>query len=89
MEDKIQKNTELSDENWVEQAVEEYRQRLIDFKKEISIASDGTLLDVADRQIIENFEPMLKNIQQEMIQQHINQRQNNNDYRRCPKCKKK
>ncbi len=89
MAEEIQKNTELSDDNWIEDAVAEYRKRLIDFKKEISNAADGTLLDVADKQIIEKFEPMLKNIQQQIIQKHINKRQNSNQYRSCPKCKKK
>jgi hypothetical protein len=89
MPDKIRQNEKMSDEQWLENAVNEYRKRLIEFRKELSTAPDGTLLDVADQQIIEKFEPMLKNIQQEMLQRHINKRQNSNDYRRCPKCKKK
>ena len=90
MTDNIKKSTEsLDDDNWLEEAVAEYRKRLIDFRNEMSMAADGTLLDVADRQIIEKFEPMLKNIQQQMLQQHIDKRQSSNDYRSCPKCKKK
>lgn len=88
MTDQIQKNVEEVDED-IEQAVAEYRKRLIEFKKEMFKAADGTLLDVADKQIIENFEPMLKNIQQQMLQKYINKRQAGNDYRCCPKCKKK
>jgi hypothetical protein len=78
-----------SDDAWIEGAVEEYRRHLIEFKKEMSSAADGTLLDVADEQIIKNFEPMLKKLQQEIIQKHINKRQKDGDYRRCPTCKKK
>jgi hypothetical protein len=88
MKDEIQKNADEVDED-IEQAVAEYRKRLIEFKKEMFRAADGTLLDVADKQIIENFEPMLKNIQQQMLQKYINKRQSSNDYRACPKCKKK
>ena len=84
-----QKAQANSEDAWIEEAVEEYRKHLIEFKKEMSKAADGTLLDVADEHIIKNFEPMLKKVQQEIIQKHINKRQSDGDYRRCPKCKKK
>lgn len=90
MSGKDQQKTQVgSDDAWIEESVEEYRRHLIEFKKEMSKAADGTLLDVADEQIIKNFEPMLKKVQQEIIQKHINKRQNDGDYRRCPTCKKK
>jgi len=90
MTNEIKKNVEDVDvDEDIERAVNEYRQKLIEFKKEMFNAADGTLLEVADKQIIENFEPMLKNIQQQMLQKYINKRQNSNDYRSCPKCKKK
>lgn len=56
---------------------------------ELGKAADGFLLDVADEQIYDKFHPLLREVQQQAIQQHIERKQKHADYRRCGKCKKK
>ena len=79
----------MQDKAWIEDAVQRFRTGCQDLQQELSQAADGTLLDVSEDQIIEKIEPLLKAIQQKAIQEAIENSQNNADYRRCNKCKKK
>ncbi|MGC9424150.1 hypothetical protein [Vibrio sp.] len=74
---------------WIEDAVKNFRYGCLELQKELANASDGTLLDVSDEQIMEKIEPLLKDIQQKAVQEAIEKAQGNSDYRRCNKCKKK
>jgi len=74
---------------WIEEAVEQFRQYCIEMDQQLDHAPDGTLLDVSDEQIMKNFKPFLAEIQKEAMQKQIDNKQNNADYRRCNKCKKK
>ncbi|RKY23242.1 MAG: hypothetical protein DRP83_09560 [Planctomycetota bacterium] len=76
-------------ESWVEDTVSKFRQGCLDLQNELAQAANGTLLDVSDEQIMEKIEPLLKELQQEAIQEAIEKSQGNPDYRRCNKCKKK
>lgn len=76
-------------EEWIEDAVHRFRQGCEDLQHELAQAAAGTLLDVSDEQIIERIEPLLKEIQQQAIQEAIENAQTKADYRRCTKCKKK
>jgi len=79
----------MQDKAWIEDAVQRFRNGCQELQQELSQAADGTLLDVSEDQIIEKIEPLLKEVQQKAIQEAIENSQNNSDYRRCNKCKKK
>lgn len=79
----------MSKQEWIEDAVKNFRNGCLGLQKELANAADGTLLDVSDQQIMEKIEPLLKDIQQKAIQEAIEKAQGNSDYRRCNKCKKK
>jgi len=79
----------MSEKDWIEGAVNEFRKGCQELQDELANAADGTLLDVSDQQIMEKIEPLLKDIQQKAIQQALEKAQGNPDYRRCNKCKKK
>jgi hypothetical protein len=74
---------------WIESAVARFRKCCEQMQDELGKAEDGSLLDVADEQIFEKFHPLLRGVQQEAIQKHIERKQKRADYRRCGKCKKK
>jgi hypothetical protein len=50
----------MSQENWIEEAVKEFRKGCQQLQDELSKAANGTLLDVSDEQIMKNLEPLLK-----------------------------
>jgi hypothetical protein len=75
--------------NWVETAVLKFRGCCEQLHDELGKAPDGCLLDVADEQIFEKFQPLLREVQQQAIQRHIERKQKCADYRRCGRCKKK
>ena len=79
----------MSEQEWIEDAVKNFRNGCLELREELANAADGTLLDVSDQQIMEKIEPLLKDIQQKAIQEAIEKAQGNSDYRRCNKCKKK
>ena len=79
----------MSDQEWIEEAVKNFRNGCLELQKGLANAADGTLLDVSDQQIMEKIEPLLKEIQQKAIQEAIEKAQVNSNYRRCKKCKKK
>jgi hypothetical protein len=74
---------------WIESAVSRFRQCCAQLQEQLGNAADGSLLDVADEEIFEKFHPLLREVQQQAIQKHIDSRQKCSDYRRCDKCKKK
>ena len=78
-----------NNEQWIEEAVELFRNGCLDLQNQLLKAPDGTFLEVSDQQIMEKIEPLLKDIQQKAIQEAIAKSQVNPDYRRCNKCKKK
>jgi hypothetical protein len=73
---------------WIESAVLRFRQCCEQMQDELGKAADGSLLDVADEQIFEKFHPLLREVQQEAIQKHVERKQRRADYRRCNNCKK-
>ncbi len=75
--------------DWIDDAVTRFRQGCRDLQDELPHAADGTLLDVSDAQIMETIEPLLKEVQQQAIQEAIEASQFKADYRRCNTCKKK
>ena len=74
---------------WIEDAVSKFRKCCEQLQEQLGDAADGSLLDVADEQVFEKFHPLLKDVQQQAIQKHIEKKQGRADYRRCDKCKKK
>ena len=74
---------------WIEEAVSRFRKCCEQLYEQLDDAADGSLLDVADEQIFEKFRPLLKDVQQQAIQRHIDKKQKRADYRMCDKCKKK
>lgn len=79
----------MKNSQWIESAVLRFRQCCEQLQDELTKAADGCVLDVADEQIFEKFHPLLREVQQEAIQKHIESKQRRADYRRCGKCKKK
>lgn len=75
--------------DWIDDAVTRFRQGCRDLQHELSHAANGTLLDVSDEQIMKKIEPLLKEVQQQAIQEAIEAAQVKADYRRCTTCKKK
>jgi hypothetical protein len=73
---------------WIEEAVSRFRQCCEQLHEQLGEAADGSLLDVADEEIFEKFHPLLREVQQQAIQKHIDRKQKRSDYRRCDKCKK-
>lgn len=78
-----------NNKEWIDEAVNNFREGCLELQNELANAANGTLLDVSDQQIMEKIEPLLKDIQQKAIQEAIEKAQTNSDYRRCNKCKKK
>jgi len=74
---------------WIESVVSRFRQCCEQLQEQLGQAADGSLLDVADEQIFEKFHPLLREVQQQAIQKHLDQKQKRADYRKCDKCKKK
>lgn len=74
---------------WVDDAVSRFRRGCENLRQELSQAAEGTFLDASDDHIMEQIEPLLKEIQQKAIQEALENAQVKADYRRCPKCKKK
>ncbi len=74
---------------WIEETVSKFRKCCEQLSVQLGDAADGSLLDVADEQIFEKFHPLLKDVQQQAIQQHINKKQKLSAHRICDKCKKK
>jgi len=74
---------------WIEEVVSRFRKCCEQLYEQLDDAADGSLLDVADEQIFENFHPLLKDVQQQAIQRHIDKKQKRADYRKCDRCKKK
>jgi Sec-independent protein translocase protein TatA len=79
----------MQEKDWINDAVKEFKKGCQELQKELSKASNGTLLDVSDEQIMKNLEPLLKKVQQQAIQKALEKAQKDSDYRRCNKCKKK
>lgn len=79
----------MENSQWIESAVLKFRQCCEQMHDELSKATDGSLLDTADEQIFEKFHPLLREVQQEAIQKHIERKQKRADHRRCGECKKK
>jgi hypothetical protein len=79
----------MEESNWIENAVAKFRQSCEQMQDELGKTADGSVLDVADEQIFEKFHPLLREVQQEAIQKHIERKQKRADYRRCGNCKKK
>ena len=79
----------MSEQQWIAEAVKEFRKGCQELQAELSKAANGTLLDVSDEQIMRNLEPLLKKVQQKAIQKALEKAQTDPDYRRCNKCKKK
>jgi hypothetical protein len=78
-----------SDSEWIEDAVKRFRQGCEKLREELSNAAEGTFLDASDTSVMENIEPLLKEVQQKAIQEALEYAQKKADYRRCNKCKKK
>lgn len=76
-------------DEWIEDAVDRFRKGCQELQSELAHAAHGTFLDASDDLIMNNIEPLLKEIQQKAIQEAIEKAQTNSDYRRCNKCKKK
>ena len=76
-------------QEWIEDAVNRFRKGCQDLRRELADAAEGTFLDASDEHIMNKIEPLLREIQQEAIQEAIENAQTQADYRRCPKCKKK
>lgn len=79
----------MSENEWIDEAVNEFRKGCQQLQDELARAASGTLLDVSDEQIMKNLEPLIKKVQQKAIQKAVEKAQVNSDYRRCGKCKKK
>jgi Sec-independent protein translocase protein TatA len=79
----------MQENDWINEAVKEFRKGCKELQEELSKAANGTLLDVSDEQIMKNLEPLLKKVQQQAIQKALEKAQTDSDYRRCNKCKKK
>jgi Sec-independent protein translocase protein TatA len=79
----------MTGQDWVEDAVKEFRKGCKELENELAQAPNGTLLDVSDEQIMKKLEPLLKDLQQKAIQKALEKAQTDSDYRRCNKCKKK
>ena len=79
----------MSEQDWIEQAVKEFRKGCRELQEELAQAANGTLLDVSDEKIMKSLEPLLKEVQQKAIQKALKKAQTDSDYRRCNKCKKK
>lgn len=79
----------MGNSQWIESAVLRFRQCCEQMHDELGKAADGSLLDVADEQIIEKFHPLLREVQREAMQKHIESKQKRADSRRCGDCKKK
>ena len=79
----------MQEKDWINEAVKEFREGCRQLQKELAKAANGTLLDVSDKQIMENLERLLKKVQQKAIQKALEKAQVDSDYRRCNKCKKK
>ncbi|MCE5184975.1 MAG: hypothetical protein LLF76_02475, partial [Planctomycetaceae bacterium] len=78
-----------SDSEWIEDAVKRFRQGCEKLWEELSSAAEGTFLDASDASVMENIEPLLKEVQQKAIQEALEHAQKKADYRRFNKCKKK
>jgi cell division ATPase FtsA len=78
-----------SNSEWIEEAVKRFRQGCEKLKDELANAAQGTFLDASDASVMENIEPLLKEVQQKAIQEALEHAQQKADYRRCNKCKKK
>jgi hypothetical protein len=79
----------MSEQEWIDEAVKEFRRGCQQLQDELAQAANGTLLDVSDEQIMKNLEPLLRKVQQKAIQKALEKAQVDPDYRRCNKCKKK
>jgi Sec-independent protein translocase protein TatA len=79
----------MQENDWINEAVKEFRKGCKELQEELSKAANGTLLDVSDEQIMKNLEPLLKKVQQQAIQKALEKAQTDSDYRRCNKCKRK
>jgi len=79
----------MQENDWINEAVKEFRKGCKELQEKLSKAANGTLLDVSDEQIMKNLEPLLKKVQQQAIQKALEKAQTDSDYRRCNKCKKK
>lgn len=79
----------MQENDWINEAVKEFRKGCKELQEELSKAANGTLLDVSDEQIMKNLEPLLKKVQHQAIQKALEKAQTDSDYRRCNKCKKK
>lgn len=79
----------MSEQEWIDEALKQFRKGCQELQEELAKAANGTLLDVSDKQIMKNLEPLLKDVQQKAIQKALEKAQTDSDYRRCNKCKKK
>lgn len=79
----------MAENDWIEEAVQEFRKGCQELEDELAQASFGTFLDVSDESIMKKLEPLLRDVQQKAIQKALAKAQMDSDYRRCSKCKKK
>ncbi len=79
----------MAKQDWIEDAVNEFRNGCSQLQDELAQAANGTLLDVSDEQIMKTLEPLLKKVQQQALGKALEKAQVDPDYRRCNKCKKK
>jgi hypothetical protein len=49
----------MQENDWINEAVKEFRKGCQELQEELSKAANGTLLDVSDEQIMKNLEPLL------------------------------
>ncbi len=62
-------------DKWIEDAVDRFRKGCQELQSELANAAHGTFLDASDDLIMNNIEPLLKEIQQKAIQEAIEKAQ--------------
>ncbi len=62
-------------DEWIEDAVNSFRKGCHQLQSELANAAHGTFLDASDDHIMNNIEPLLKEIQQKAIQEAITKAQ--------------
>ena len=65
----------MAGQDWIEDAVNEFRSGCKELEDKLAQAPNGTLLDVSDEQIMKKLEPLLKDLQQKAIQKALEKAQ--------------
>lgn len=72
--------------NWINQAVKQFKTICYQLQEQISSCSDGRLLDVAEQNLQEGMRKLTNQVQQQALQQEIQQRTQSQRYVTCQRC---